>query len=280
LKETLRAAKRAEGERHSKPLTTKVERVIQLTKDVAEYLQANILANALDLWNLQYEANNFELFVGRYRGRITGHLSIFTSPEARYASLSSDAPYGSGPLLDLVPKKCVLIVEPSLYDSIKSTIQPHLAYPNDRMIVARGHEILVNSDSAVRLSVEDAFEYMRFGASFNSPQVPLEWARERLQRDMVFGLFRDGSLVSVASLVARLPSMAVIMSVETFHKFRGMGYATVVSSAATNEALRYSESCALFVRSDNFAAIRTYQKLGYRKIGEELWIDVGTGLTP
>jgi GNAT superfamily N-acetyltransferase len=268
------------GWRYAKPLTTKVERVIQLSKEIAEYLQANLLANALDLWNLQHEPNNFELFVGRDQGRITGHLSIFRSPEAYYTSLASDAPDGAGPLLDLVPEKCVLIVEPGLYNSIKSIIQPHLAYPNDRMIVAKGHEILMNSDSAVRLLVEDASEYVRFGASFNSPQLPLEWARERLERDIVFGVFSDASLASVASLVARLPSMAVIMSVETLQEFRGMGYASVVSSAATKEALKYSESCALFVRSDNSAAIHIYEKLGYRKIGDELWIDVGTGLIP
>ena len=262
------------------PLTPKVERALQLTKDVAAYLHANLISNALDLWNLEHETNNFELFVCRDHDRITGHLSVFRSLEADYTSLSSTTAYGAGALLNLVPTQCVLIVEPGLYESIKRIIPSHVVYPNDRMVVAKGHEILVNSDLAVRLSVRDASKYLRFGASVNSPQVRLEWAQERLQRDIVLGLFSDGSLASVASLVARLPSMAVIMGVETLQEFRRMGYATVVSSAATKEALKYSESCALFVRSDNSAAIHIYEKLGYRKIGEELWIDVGTGLIP
>jgi predicted GNAT family acetyltransferase len=37
---------------------------------------------------------------------------------------------------------------------------------------------------------------------------------------------------------------------------------------------------ALFVRSDNHPAISVYEKIGYRKIGEKLWVDVGTGLKP
>jgi GNAT superfamily N-acetyltransferase len=261
-------------------LTTKVEHVLHLTKDVATYLQANLLANALDLWSLEHETNNFDLFVRRDHDTITGHLSVFRSPEADYVSLSSSTPQGVSELLDRVPKKCVLVVEPTLYESIKRVIPPHIVYTNDRMVIARGQESLANSDLAVRLSVGDASEYIRFGASFNSPQVPLSWARERLQRDIVFGVFRDNKLASVASLVARLPRMAVIMGVETLQEFRGMGYAKVVSSAATREALKYSESCALFVRSDNPPAIHVYEKLGYQKLGEELWIDIGTGLIP
>ncbi len=273
-------AKRAGDERQSKPLASKVERVLRPTSDVTNYLQTNLLDNALDLWNLKHEPNNLELFVFRHQGRMTGHLSIFRTPEADYASLSSDAPEGARVLLDLIPKKCVLILEPALYVPIKNVIHSHVVYPNDRMVVGRGQEILTNSDLAVRLSVGDAPEYLRFGTSFNGPQVPLEWAQERLQRGIVFGVFSDDSLASVASVVARLPRMAVIMGVETLQEFRGMGYATAVTSAATREALKHSESCLLFVRSDNSMAIHIYEKLGYKKVGEELWIDVGTGLVP
>ncbi len=263
------------------PLAPKVERVLQLTSDVTTYLQANLLVNALDLWNLEHEANNLELFMSRDQGRITGHLSIFRTPEADYTSLSSMAPEAAGVLLDLIPKKCVLILEPALYESIKNVIQPHVVYPNDRMVVVRGQETLANPDLAVRLSVGDVPEYQRFGTSlFNASQVPIEWAQERLQRDIVFGVFSDDSLASVASVVARLPGMAVIMGVQTLQEFRGMGYATAASSAATREALKSSESCALFVRSDNSVAIHIYKKLGYEKVGEEFWIDVGTGLVP
>jgi predicted GNAT family acetyltransferase len=48
----------------------------------------------------------------------------------------------------------------------------------------------------------------------------------------------------------------------------------------TEEALKYAETAALFVRSDNYSAIRVYEEIGYKKIGEKIWVDVGTGLKP
>jgi predicted GNAT family acetyltransferase len=48
----------------------------------------------------------------------------------------------------------------------------------------------------------------------------------------------------------------------------------------TEEALKRAETAALLVRSDNHPAIRVYEKIGYKKIGEKLWVDVGTGMNP
>lgn len=58
------------------------------------------------------------------------------------------------------------------------------------------------------------------------------------------------------------------------------GYATLATSAITEEALGSAEAAALFVRSDNYPAVSVYEKIGYRKIGEKVWVDVGTGLRP
>jgi ribosomal protein S18 acetylase RimI-like enzyme len=262
------------------PTQSKAERILQPTREAIIHLRSNLLANALDLWNLEHEPNNFELFVSRDQDRITGHVSMFHAPEASYVAMASTNPQGVGALLDLMPRKCVLIIGPGLYDSIKDNIPSHVVYPNDIMVVTKGNETITNPELAVRLSVGDASEYLRFGTSFSVPQVPLEWAQERLAKDIVFGVFSDDSLASVASVAARLPEMAVIMGVETLQEFRGRGLATVVCSAATREALKSSESCELFVRSDNSAAIHVYEKLGYSKVGEELWIDIGTGLAP
>jgi predicted GNAT family acetyltransferase len=48
----------------------------------------------------------------------------------------------------------------------------------------------------------------------------------------------------------------------------------------TEEALKNADVAALFARSDNLAAIKVYERIGYRKIGEKVWVDVGTGLKP
>jgi ribosomal protein S18 acetylase RimI-like enzyme len=51
-------------------------------------------------------------------------------------------------------------------------------------------------------------------------------------------------------------------------------------SAATQEALMRSKSCVLWVASKNTDALGLYRRLGFMKIGEEMWLDFGTGLTP
>ncbi|MCL4518229.1 MAG: GNAT family N-acetyltransferase [Thaumarchaeota archaeon] len=70
------------------------------------------------------------------------------------------------------------------------------------------------------------------------------------------------------------------MGVETRQEFRRRGYGSIVVSAAVREALKHSRCCSLFVRSDNEQALGLYWALGFKKIGEELWVDLGTGLIP
>jgi predicted GNAT family acetyltransferase len=72
----------------------------------------------------------------------------------------------------------------------------------------------------------------------------------------------------------------MIGGVYTNPKHRNKGYATLAASAVTQEALENAETAALFVRSNNHPAIRVYEKIGYKKIGRKLWIDMGTGIKP
>ena len=96
----------------------------------------------------------------------------------------------------------------------------------------------------------------------------------------VYGVFVNDELVSYAGSFLQLPEVWMIGGVYTDPNDRGKGYATLATSAVTEEALRNAETAALFVRSDNYSAIKVYEKIGYRKIGEKLWVDVGTGLRP
>ncbi|MEM3700714.1 MAG: GNAT family N-acetyltransferase [Candidatus Bathyarchaeia archaeon] len=95
-----------------------------------------------------------------------------------------------------------------------------------------------------------------------------------------YGVFIKDELVSYASSFLQLPQVWMMGGVYTHPNHRNKGYATLATSAVTEEALKNADSAALFVRADNYAAIKVYEKIGYRKIGEKLWVDVGTGLKP
>jgi ribosomal protein S18 acetylase RimI-like enzyme len=104
----------------------------------------------------------------------------------------------------------------------------------------------------------------------------IEW----IARMPIYGVFVEDKLVSYAGSFIQLPEIWLIGGVYTDPCYRSKGYAYTATSAVTNEALRNSKMAALFVRSDNAPAIKVYEKIGYQKIGEKLWLDVGTGLKP
>lgn len=260
-------------------MALRVERATSNEPAVLAYLEQNVVRNALDIWNLGREDDRYQLHVCRMGGRVKAHLSIYRTPEANYVSLGG-AEVAAEALLQLIPRKAALTVAPELRGLVTTSVGYDTIYPNDIMVIRRGEERAEKLQLAVRLAREHEIEYSSFGSSFNAPQAPPDWIRERLDNDIVFGAFSEGKLASVASVAAWLPQVAVILGVETKKEFRRRGLGLSVVSAAVQEALKRSESCSLFVRSDNLEAIRLYARLGFQKFGEELWVDIGTGIVP
>ena len=249
---------------------------------VVSYLKLDIARNAMDLWYFERQDRRHKLYICLSDDGIKGHLGIYDTPEAVYANLGGE-PGAAEELLHFIPtKKAVLITTNELGALMMRKINFDAVYPNDFMLVKRGEEKLRNPEKAVRLSSRDALEYSSFGSSFNVPSsLPMDWINECLEKDMVYGVFADnGRLASVASLTAWLAQVSVIMGVETKPEFRQKGFGAACVSAAVQEGLNRSNSCTLFVRSDNEIAIGLYKALGFKKIGEELWIDIGSGLIP
>jgi ribosomal protein S18 acetylase RimI-like enzyme len=256
-----------------------LEHVDSIEPDLVAYLESDLIRNALDFWYLQQRDRRYVLNICRIDGDIKGHLSTYDTPEAIYTNLGGEL-IAAKALLPLISKKTVLTTTKALGNLVTKQLKCDAIIQDDHMVLPRGEENLKNPDAARRLSREYESEYSTFGLSFNIPSVPMEWIRERLDTDIVYGIFENGNVASVASIVAWLPKVAVIMGVETKPEFRKRGYGTEVVSAAVKEGLRLSETCSLFVRADNEQAVSIYKKLGFKKVAEELWIDFGTGLVP
>ena len=247
--------------------------------DVIAYLGKDLMRNALDIWYLQREEKGYELLVCRVDKEVKAHLGVYNTPEANYVTLGGD-PAAAGSLITFVPSKAVLLIPVDLQELIIRNVKYDTIYSNELMIVERGNEKLSRPELATRLSTVHEIEYSRFGSSFNVPPVPIEWIRERLENDIVFGVFDNGVLGAVASVAAWLPEVAVIMGVETKPELRRRGLGTIAVSAAVQEGLKRSRCCTLFVRSDNEQAISLYNRLGFEKVGKELWVDINSGLKP
>jgi ribosomal protein S18 acetylase RimI-like enzyme len=260
-------------------MEAKVEQVSKANADVMTYFEKDLVRNSQEIWNLKRNSEEYELYVSRIGGEIKAHLGIYHSPEAIYMSLGGQFE-AAGSLLSLVKQKGVLTTLPSLRELVASRLSYDAIFPNDLMLVKRGEEMLRGADLAVRLSSKEGVEYSSFGASFGVPTLALDWIQHYLDEHIVFGIFAEGKLASVATVAVWLPQVALIMNVETKKEFRRRGFGAGVVAASVREALGRSESCSLFVRSDNEAALALYRSLGFKKIGEDLYFDLGTGLNP
>jgi len=256
-----------------------VERAREGDRDVIAYLERDLVRNALDLWYLRRKDRRYGFHVCRAGSEVRAHLGTYSAPEATYVGLGGESS-AAELLLPLVPSRAIVTVPRELHDLVARKLKISATYDIDFMIVRNGEEKLRDFSLAKRLSRKNAVEYTSFGSSFNIHEMSLDWAREQLDTDMIFGVFADGRLASVASLVAWLPKVAAIMGVETKPEFRRKGLGSIVVSAAVQEALRRSQSCSLYVRSGNEEAASLYQALGFEKLCEGFFIDIGAGVNP
>jgi len=89
----------------------------------------------------------------------------------------------------------------------------------------------------------------------------------QLEDGTFFGVRRDGQLVSAGGthLYSAAESVGPIGNVYTHRAYRGQGHASAVTSAIVRRLIeRGTRTIALNVKSGNQAAIRVYERLGFR----------------
>ncbi len=98
-----------------------------------------------------------------------------------------------------------------------------------------------------------------------------------------FGAYEGGHLIAVAGTHVSAPAdgIAVVGNVFTHPAHRGTGLGTLVTSAVTAELLRSCREVVLSVDPRNVAAVRAYQRCGFREVGrlvEGAAVRKGTGI--
>jgi RimJ/RimL family protein N-acetyltransferase len=120
--------------------------------------------------------------------------------------------------------------------------------------------------AARRLSGRDVREINRLYRSDGSPAF---YTAENIRDAVYYGAFADGRLVAVAGthVISALDGIAVAGNVFVHPQYRGRGLGTLVTGAVTRELLRSCREVVLSVDPRNTAAVRAYQRLGYREVG-------------
>jgi RimJ/RimL family protein N-acetyltransferase len=262
-------------------------RIVKVTdkniEGVLDFLRTDILRHVFAYYDIQYKPEHTSMYVAfNEEASIEAYLLVYTALRFPSVILEGEAPAVER-LLAQAPKNAMIIhAEPHLLGVVKKKFPEAKVYVENWMLVKKDEARFFDSPLVRRLEVEDATKLLHL-LSTREDRVPesKEKYEEMIRSMPVYGVFLNNeTLVSYAASFLQLPEVWMIGGVYTHPKSRGKGYATLAVSAITKHALGSAKAAALFVRSDNYPAIKVYEKIGYRKVGEKLWIDVNTGLKP
>jgi RimJ/RimL family protein N-acetyltransferase len=248
---------------------------------IIDHLKRDVVRHVFAFYDLQQDPEHTAMYAAVDNDRLTGYILVYTALEFPSVILEGDEAIVEK-LIEHVPANRFIIHATSdLLACVKNKFPEAKHYVENWMLIKKDGAKFFRSEHVRRLTVADG---SKLAALFSSRK-DRHSAAERKYSDWIrkmptYGVFMNGELVSYAGSFIQTPQIWMIGGVYTNPSCRNKGYATLATSAITEEALGESDTAALFARSDNYAAIRAYGKIGYWKIGERLWIDVGTELKP
>jgi RimJ/RimL family protein N-acetyltransferase len=263
--------------------TFTIEKIHENNKQrLLDLLKSDPIRHVFALYDIQYKPENTTVHAAFENGDLRGYILTYTAMEFPSIILECK-PNAAGRLIEYATeKKFVMHAPPNLLPIIKKRFSKAKHYIEDWMLVRKDHANFFQSEHVRRLHAQEDASKLHTLLESREDRNPESIKRyfDWMSRMPLYGIFINNELVSYAGSFVQLPQIWMIGGVYTSPKHRNKDYATQATSAITQEALKKAETAALFVRSDNYPAIKAYEKIGYKKIGEKLWVDVGTGLKP
>ncbi len=261
-----------------------IEKVDESNKQrVIDFLRLEVIRHVFAFYDIQYEPEHTTMYVAFENKKLKGYILIYTALEFPSVVLECDSNIATK-LIGYSPENHFIIHAslPNLLPVIERRFPDAKHYVEDWMLVKKGEASLFKSELVRRLCTEDDASKLAVlrSSEQDRPRRTVEKYIDWISKTSVYGVFISDELVSYAGSFVQLPQVWIIGGVYTHPNHRNKGYATLATSSVTEEALKRTDTAALFVRSDNYPAIRVYEKIGYKKLGERLWVDVGTGIKP
>jgi RimJ/RimL family protein N-acetyltransferase len=251
-------------------------------QSVVNLLKADIIRHVFAVYDLQYDFEHTIMYASFKNDKLNGYILIYTALDFPSAILESDVETAET-LVTYAPRNHFIIhCPPELLSPITERFPNEKHYVEDWMIVHKDETSFFKSENVKRLcTLEDGSKLAALlSTREDRPKTTAKKCYDLISRMPTYGVFMNGELISYAGSFIHLPQIWLIGGVYTHPNHRNKGYATLATSTVTEEALRNADTAALFVRIDNIPAIRAYEKIGYKKIGEKLWVDIGTGMMP
>ena len=260
-----------------------VEKIDERNKQrLVECVKSDVIKHVFAFYDVQYDPEHTTTYAAFKKNRVMGYILIYTATDVQSVILESEEDAAETLIAHAPENHFIMHTTPNLLPVIKRNFPNAKDYIENWMLIRKPEASFYSSRLVKRLVTEEDAAMLAelLLQRTDRPKRMMKRYIEWVKKLPIYGVFKKDVLVSYAGSFIQLPQVWMIGGVYTDPKHRNKGYALLATSAVTEEALRRAEAAALFVRSDNYHAIRVYEKIGYRKIGEKLWIDVGTGLRP
>jgi GNAT superfamily N-acetyltransferase len=189
--------------------------------------------------------------------------------------------FALGAVADVMTMMPEVSSQPQFYVSVRDGLLDQLArsgyHVHDaktlyRMVLRSDIRTLAKDSRAERLGPGDYGQLTRlYEDGEASGERPPFFQQSSLDSGVYFGVRENGALVAAAGTLvyAQEESVACVGNVYVRRDSRSRGLASAVTSAVAGELLeRGISTIALNVRSDNLAAVRVYERLGFARYCE------------
>lgn len=98
------------------------------------------------------------------------------------------------------------------------------------------------------------------------------WVPIQFEAGPYYCVKHEGKIVSAAGVHLVTPRIAQLGNIVTDEAYRSQGFATACTNALAGHMASKGRIISLFVRTDNIPAIRVYEKLGFHKVKEIVFL--------
>lgn len=232
------------------------------------------LVHAYALWDLDRTPGEVR-FVSAVRGEETvGYLLIWLGRRAGpVVHWFGDADL-AGVLLPAFPRPPFTAVVPSDVEPAVVSAFPGAKAARLRMMVRAPGTPSPGAGGAVRrLERAHRAALVELTSSYDTSELAA-YAGLDPETEPMWGAFQGDRLVGVARAAVRLTGIWVVGGVFVEPPSRGRGLGLALVGAVVAEAERAGARTGLYARDDARAAVRLYERLGFREVGQRSWLDV------
>jgi ribosomal protein S18 acetylase RimI-like enzyme len=235
------------------------------------------LPNTLEIRTLLHQDPYWSVYaLGDLDARRAHHCDWFTSGDSvalLYREFGSPILWAAGDptVLDTVPdvEGCHLQIPQSFLPAVQKRFPVEWSRLVDRMALASAAFTRHDGSTPAEPLDEQHENEIRglYEDGRETGEEPDFFMRSQLQDGTFYGVRHEGRLVAAGGthLYSRDESVGALGNVYTHRAHRGRGHASAVTSAVAGELIaRGTRIIALNVRSENLAAIRVYERLGFR----------------